>query len=162
SRATSGSTIEVTDDAGHAVRLEHPARRIVSLVPGATENLIAIGASGDIIGRTRYDTAPEVAALPSVGGGVDASVEAIVNLRPDLVLAWLSDSPGSPRERLAAIGIPVFVVKTEDTTDIFRSIASVGRLTGRDSAAAVVATSVRRELDQVRRAAAGRPTPTVF
>jgi iron complex transport system substrate-binding protein len=162
SRAGSASPIELTDDAGHPVRLDHPARRIVSLVPGATENLIAIGASGDIAGRTRYDTAPEVAALPSVGGGVDASVEAIVNLRPDLVLAWLSDTPGSPRERLAAIGIPVFVVKTEDTTDIFRSIASLGRLTGRDSAAAAVAASVRRELDHVRRTAAGLPTPTVF
>jgi iron complex transport system substrate-binding protein len=159
---SAASPIELTDDAGHSVRLDHPAHRIVSLVPGATETLIAIGASGDIAGRTRYDTAPEVAALPSVGGGMDASVEAIVNLRPDLVLAWLSDSPGSPRSRLAALGIPVFVVKTEDTTDIFRGVAAIGRLTGRDSAAASVAASVRRELDQVRRAAAGRPKPTVF
>ena len=160
--ASADAPIELTDDAGNAVRLAHPARRIVSLIPSATETLIAIGAAGDIVGRTRYDTAPEVAALPSVGGGVDASVEAIVNMRPDLVIAWRSDSRGSTRERLVSVGIPVFVLKTEDTTDIFRGIASMGRLTGRDSAALAVATSVRRGLDDVRRAAAGRPTPKVF
>src|SRR5262245_39693701 len=74
------SAIELTDDAGHPVRLDHPAKRIVSLVPSATETLIAIGARNDLVGRTRYDTSADIAALPSVGGGVDASVEAIVNL----------------------------------------------------------------------------------
>ncbi len=159
---TANAPIELTDDAGHSVWLEHPARRIVSLVPSATETLIAIGARGDLVGRTRYDTSSGIAALPSVGGGVDASVEAIINLRPDLVVAWQSDARQVVRERLVALGIPVFVIKTEDTTDIFRGIASLGRMTATDSAATAVATSVRDDLEAVRRAAAGRPMPTVL
>jgi iron complex transport system substrate-binding protein len=160
--ANASPPIDLTDDAGNAVRLERPARRVVSLVPSATESLVALGAAGQIVGRTRYDTSAEVAALPSVGGGIDASVEAIVNLHPDLVIAWNSDSRGATRERLVSLGIPVFVIKTEDTTDIFRGIASLGRMTGHDSAATAIATSVRRELVAVQRAAAGRPAPTVF
>jgi iron complex transport system substrate-binding protein len=162
SRDSAKSAIELTDDAGNSIRLQHPARRIVSLVPSATETLIAIGARNDLVGRTRYDTASDIAALPSVGGGVDASVESIVNLRPDLVIAWQSDARQVTRERLVALGIPVFVVKTEDTTDIFRGIASLGRMAGADSQATAVAASVRNELDSVRRAAAGRPSPSVL
>jgi iron complex transport system substrate-binding protein len=159
---TGGSPIELTDDAGNAVRLEHPARRIVSLIPSATETLIAVGARSDLVGRTRYDTASDIAALPSVGGGVDASVEAIVNLHPDLVITWRNDARQAVRGRLVALGVPVFVMKTEDTTDIFRGIASLGRMTARDSQATAVAASVRNELDAVRRAVAGRPTPAVM
>jgi iron complex transport system substrate-binding protein len=124
--------------------------------------MVALGAANQIVGRTRYDTSPEVATLPSVGGGIDASVEAIVSLHPDLVIAWGSDSRTTTRERLVSLGVPVFVIKTEDTTDIFRGIASLGRMTGHDSAATAIATSMRRELDDVHRAAAGRPAPTVF
>jgi iron complex transport system substrate-binding protein len=156
------AAISLTDDAGRLVRLDRPARRVISLVPSATESLVALGAANQIVGRTRYDTSPEVAALPSVGGGIDASVEAIANLHPDLVIAWGSDSRMTTRDRLESLGIPVFVIKTEDTTDIFRGIASLGRLTGHDSAATAIATSVRHDLDEVRRAAAGRPAPSVF
>jgi iron complex transport system substrate-binding protein len=154
--------ISLTDDAGHAVRLDRPAQRVISLVPSATESLIALGATNQIVGRTRYDTSPEVAGLPSVGGGIDASIEAIVNLKPDLVIAWGSDARMITRDRLVALGVPVFVIKTEDTTDIFRGIASLGRLTGHDSAAASISASVRRDLDDVHRAAAGRPARSVF
>lgn len=161
-RESPKAAIELADDAGNPVRLDHPAKRIVSLVPSATETLIAIGARNDLVARTRYDTSADIAALPSVGGGVDASVESIVNLRPDLVITWNSDARQVARQRLIALGIPVFVIKTEDTTDVFRGIASLGRLTARDSQATLVATSVRSTLDSVRRAAAGRPMPTVL
>jgi iron complex transport system substrate-binding protein len=162
SQSTAHAGIELTDAAGHIVRLDRPAHRVVSLIPSATETLVAIGAAGDLIARTRYDNAPEVAALPSVGGALDASVETIVSLRPDLVIAWQSESRQVTRERLVALGIPVIVLRTEDTTDIFRGIASLGRLTGRDSAATAVASSIRATLDSVHHAAAGRPEPKVL
>ncbi|MGH7620318.1 MAG: ABC transporter substrate-binding protein, partial [Gemmatimonadaceae bacterium] len=61
-----------------------------------------------------------------------------------------------------SLGIPAIVVKTEDTTDIFRAIATLGRVTARDSAATAVATSIRRDLDAVRRAAEGHTVPRVL
>jgi iron complex transport system substrate-binding protein len=156
------SAIEVRDDAGFTIRLAKPAQRVISLVPSAMETLIAIGATNQIVGRTRYDVAPEIAALPSVGGGVDPSVEAMVNLHPDLVISWESDKRQMVREKLTALGVPVFILRTQDTTDIFHGIASIGRLVGRDSAAAAIATSVRATLDSVRRSVSGRATPSVL
>lgn len=154
--------IEITDDVGHVVQLGRPARRVISLIPSATETLIAIGAGKQIVARTRYDVEPEVEALPSVGGSVDPSVEAIVSLHPDLLIAWKRDKRQVIRQKLLALGVPVFVLRTQDTTDIFRGITALGRLTGHDSAAAAVAASVRGTLADVRRAVAGRPTPSVF
>lgn len=156
------SSISVVDDGGFTVTLPTPAQRVVSLIPSAMETLIAIGATKQIVGRTRYDTAPEIASLPSVGGGVDPSVEAMVNLHPDLVITWESDKRQEVRQKLVALGIPVFILRTQDTTDIFHGIASIGRLTGRDSAATAVATSVRATLDGVRTSVAGKPIPSVF
>lgn len=160
--STAASSIEIKDDAGFTVKLAKPAERVIALVPSAMETLIAIGAIKQIVGRTRYDTAPEVADVPSVGGGVDPSVEAVLNLRPDLVISWESDKRQQLRERLLALGVPVFILRTEDTTDIFHGITSIGRLTGHDSSAAAVSASIRATLDSVHRSVSNRPAPSVL
>jgi iron complex transport system substrate-binding protein len=160
--AGAAAAVQATDDAGHLVTLAHPARRVVSLIPSATETLIAIGATPQLVGRTRYDVAPQVASLPSVGGTVDASVEALVALAPELVIAWDTDKRQQVRAKLVALGVPVFVMRTQDTADVFRGIANLGRLTGHVSAATAVAATVRAQLDSVRRSVAALPTPSVF
>ena len=154
--------IELTDHAGQVVRLERPAQRVISLVPSATETLIAIGAGKQLVARTRYDVDPEVAALPSVGGSVDPSIEAVLSLQPDLVIAWESDKRQAIRQKLLSLGIPIFTLRTQDTTDIFRGIAALGRLTAHDSAASSVAASIRATLAEIQRSVAGRPRPSVF
>jgi iron complex transport system substrate-binding protein len=97
-----------------------------------------------------------------VGGGLDPSVEKIVSLRPDLVLGWETSGRAELHDRLAALGIPMFSVKTEDTTDVFRSIRNLGRLTGRTRVADSLASSLRAQVDGVRASVRGRPAPTVF
>ena len=154
--------ITAVDDGGRTVRLAGPARRIIALIPSATETLVALGVGDRIVGRTRYDVAPEVATVPSVGGGLDPSIEAIVALRPDLVLGWENDKRQEVRQKLATLGIPVFTLRTEDTVDVFRNLATIGQLTGRDSAATAVAAAIHRDFDTVRRSVAGRPRPRVF
>src|SRR2546429_2694595 len=70
--------IAVTDDAGRRVTLAAPARRIVSLLPSFTEILFAIGAGDRLVGRTTWrDYPPEALALPSVGGRIPPSAEAV-------------------------------------------------------------------------------------
>jgi len=163
-RAATAATaaISLTDDGGHVVTLARPAQRVISLIPSGTETLIAIGATDRIVGRTRYDVAHEVASVPSVGGGVDPSVEAIVALHPDLVVSWDNDKRQVVRQRLVALGVPVFVMRTEDTTDVFRGIENLGRLTGRDSAAHAVSASLRAQLDTIQRSVADKPAPSVL
>jgi len=162
SGAGAEGAVSVVDDAGRTVTLPHPARRIVTLIPSATETLVELGAKGAIAGRTDYDLGLGVDSLPSVGGGLDPSLEAIVSLRPDLVIGWETDGPARLRDRLTSLGIPVFSIKTEDTTDVFRAIGNLGVLTGRGARADSLAARVRGELEAVRRSVAGRPRPKVF
>ena len=157
-----GSAIVVVDDAGDTVRLASPAKRIISLIPSATETLIAIHAADRIVGKTRYDVAKEVDSLPSVGGGIDPSIETVISLKPDLVLAWDNDKRRDLRTTLEGAGIQVYSLRTEDTADVYRGIEHLGRLTGHDSDATAVTAGLRATIDSVRRAVAGRPVKRVM
>lgn len=160
--AAADSSVTLVDDAGRTITLPRPAQRIVALVPSITGTVVAIGAADRLAGRTDFDHGPAVDSLPSIGGGLDPSVETLVSLRPDLVLGWETSGRPELRDRLTALGIPVFAIKTEDTTDVFRAIRNVGRLTGRTRAADSLAASLRRELEEVRASVAGAARPSVF
>ena len=158
-RAGEAAAITLTDDAGHTVSLPRPARRVVALFPSANETLVALGARDLLVGRTDFDTALD--SLPSVGGGLDPNLERLAALRPDLVIGWETDRP-QLRERLESLGVPVFSVQTDDTTDVFRTIQNLGRLTGRTRSADSLAAKLRGEIDAVRASVAGLPRPSVF
>jgi iron complex transport system substrate-binding protein len=162
-RAAAGeAAVSAVDDVGRKVELAHPARRVVSLLPAATETLAELGALDRVVGRTRYDTEPRFAHLPSVGGGLDPNLESIVSLKPDLVVAWESPSGSKVRERLESLGIPVFAVATRDTAAIFRTISSLGRLVGRRAAADSITRHIHQQLDSVRASVPPGPRPTVL
>jgi ABC-type Fe3+-hydroxamate transport system substrate-binding protein len=141
--------ITVRDDAGRTVVLPRAARRIVSLIPSATETLVAIGAREALVGRTRYDTAAAVRGAVDVGGGLDPDLERIRALRPDLVIVWASSSQKGVPAQLERLGIPTVGVRVEDTAGVFRTHATLGRLTGREAQAAVQAARLRAELAAV-------------
>lgn len=119
--------IVVVDDAGDTVRLAHPARRIVSLIPASTELLFAIGAGPHVVGRSRWDDYPvEAEAVPAVGDGIGLNIEAIVGQHPDLVVVYLTGTNAQAADRLRALGIPV----AELRTDLLESVADHARLLG--------------------------------
>lgn len=154
--------VSAVDDSGAELRLDRPAARVVSLVPSATETLVAVGALPQLVGRNRHDTAPTVQSLPSVGGMLDPSLESLLALGPDLVVALADDKGARLRERLRAAGVPVFAVYARDTADVFRNIHRLGRLTGHASGADSLTASLRAELEAVRASVAGRPAPRVL
>ncbi|HEX5726103.1 MAG TPA: cobalamin-binding protein [Longimicrobiaceae bacterium] len=160
--APADSAVVLRDDAGVEVRLAGPARRIVSLVPSATDLLAAIGAGDRLVARTDFDHGPGLDSLPSVGGGLDPSLEALAALRPDVVISWETRQGATLRDRLGALGIPVLGVRANDTTDVFRVIRTLGVLTGRPGPADSLARSIRAELAAVRASVAGRTPRSVL
>jgi iron complex transport system substrate-binding protein len=154
--------VTVEDDAGRSLQLARPATRILSLVPAATETLVALGAADLLVARTDYDGDPRLAHLPSVGGGIDPSLEHLVSLRPEVVIAWAEAGTLRLAPRLEALGIAVFSLSTQDTAGVFRNFERLGVLSGRTAAADSLAASVRAELEEVRRSVEGLPRPTVF
>jgi iron complex transport system substrate-binding protein len=159
--ARTGS-ITLRDGNGNVVRLPRPARRIVSLIPSATETLIALGMIDHIVGRTNYDKAPVVAKIPSVGGGLDPNLETLLSLRPDLVINWSAENRRQVGDKLRAAGIPVFNLRTQDTTDILSGIVSIGRMTGRDSAALALVGNIRAEFQRMVASTGKRRQPSVL
>jgi iron complex transport system substrate-binding protein len=132
-------------------------RRIVSLAPSLTDTVVALGHADRLVGVTRYDEAPEVAKLPRVGGFLDPSTEAVVALRPDLVL-WLTDAGGyAAARRLAALGIPVLAVPLICVSDIFATTRLIGSVLRDPAAGDRLARSLEATVEELRRRAAGLP-----
>ena len=141
---SANAQIELTDDAGQRIVLAEPARRIVSLAPHITEILFAAGAGERVVGVVAYSDYPEAArALPQVGGYTQIDLEAIVGLRPALVIGGRSGNRDAHLARLQAMGIPVFLNEPRNLDDVARSLEQVGRLAGSGAAARAAAPAFR-------------------
>lgn len=147
----------VVDAAGreHPTGGPHP-RRIVSLVPSATETLLALGVADALVGRTDYDEDPGVAALPSVGGGLQPNLEALLALEPDLVVRFAGPSDPDTPERLDDAGVRHLAVRPDGVDDVKRMIRDLGAVVGRDEAARDLVTDIEARLAEVRARVAGR------
>jgi iron complex transport system substrate-binding protein len=105
-----------------------PPQRIVSLVPGLTESVCAVGGCARLVGTDRYSNWPaEVVALPKLGGLDDAQVERIAALQPDLVLAAPS---ARAVQRLEDLGLRVVVLHTRNHHDVKHNLLWLGELLG--------------------------------
>lgn len=154
----------VADDLGRLLDVAEPRSRIVSLVPSATETLVEIGAGDRLIARTQYDEQPELASLPSLGDPLSPSIEALVELEPDLVVLWPTRGHGaSVGERLDALGVPWFGALVHSVGDFRRLTGKLGRLVGLERAADSLLAVVSVEFRAVAELRAGRdPVPVVY
>jgi iron complex transport system substrate-binding protein len=120
------------DDTGHPVALSHPPERIVSLSPGNTELLFAIGAGDRVVGRTRWcDYPPGVDSIPSVGDGLNPNVESILARDPDLVVFYASPANEPAIARLEQLGVATVSLQTDDLDDLERAAQLLGVMTDR-------------------------------
>jgi iron complex transport system substrate-binding protein len=118
--------ITVVDDRGVSVTFEHAPKRIVSLLPSLTETVCALDQCHRLVGVDRYSDFPKmVQRLPQVGGGLDPSVEAIVALRPDLVLMGTSTRAA---DHLRTLGLNVVALDTKTHVDVERVMIKIGQL----------------------------------
>lgn len=119
--------------------------RIVTLAPSCAEILAGIGLDGAIVGVTDYtDWPPRMKSLPNIGSYVKINVEAVLALRPDLVLATDDGNPPDTLRRLRRGGLRVVTLNLRDLDHIERSIVDLGTITGRDAAARRLVAEMRR------------------
>lgn len=155
--------IRVHDDLHRAISLAAPAQRIVSLAPSITETLFALGAGDQIAGVTDYCTYPAAARTkPRVGGVINPSIEAIVGLRPDLVVMSMEGNTRQDFEKLVELGMPVFVSNPRSLEGIFHSIEQLGVLTGRADTARRLVERLRMRAAQIAARAARLSKPSVL
>ncbi len=117
------------------------ARRVVSLIPAATELLFAIGAGPLVVGRTQYcDYPPAAQVVTNLGDGIKPSIEAVLATRPDLVILYNSGQNAAVAGRLGELGIPSLRLNTDLLSDVPRVARLLGSVTGhRRSADSMIA-----------------------
>ncbi len=115
--------------------------RIVSLAPSVTETLFALGAGAEVVGVSQYcDYPPQVLALPRVGSFLTPNLEAIIALRPTLVVGLELSSDVRQIRALNSMGYPVLLVSDDSLQEIEDSIEKVGaRISRPDDADRLVA-----------------------
>ncbi|HEY8039526.1 MAG TPA: helical backbone metal receptor [Polyangiaceae bacterium] len=145
--------VRVFDDRKRALDFHAAPRRVVSLVPSDTLTVAALGCAGALVGRTDYCELPAevVKALPSVGGTKNPRVDAVCDLRPDLVLANQEENTRGDLEELARRGVRVYVAFPKRVVDGLGHLARLARVFGVEGDAAV-RELVKRGYDELRAA----------
>jgi iron complex transport system substrate-binding protein len=133
-----------TDDLSREVTLPHNVRRVITLAPNVTELVYAIGAGDRVVGTDDFSDYPPAAARVTKVGGMQPNVEQITALKPDLVLASTEGNHPALAPALAAVGIPLYVVRTDRLPQIAVAMTRLGQLL---DAPGAHAAAVRLERD---------------
>lgn len=159
--ARAAAPIQVRDALDRAVVLPRAAQRIVTIFSSNTELVAALGLIDRIVGVEEYTRFPaQAAALPKVGGRLGFSVDAVVALRPDLVIVTPARQAANqlvdPMER---IGVPVMVLLSRTLNEVMDNVRRVAQAAGVGARGAALAASLAQRLEAVDRQRAGRALP---
>lgn len=152
----------VHDALGRAVTIPAPPQRIVPIFASNTEIVASLGLADRIVGIEAYTRFPqEVLDRPLVGGRLGFSVDAVVALRPDLLIVTPSRQAANqlidPMERL---GIPIVVFLQRSVAEILSNIRLMATIAGIPERGAEVTGRLQGRLDRIRQRLEGRPPPT--
>lgn len=138
-------------------------RRVVTLAPSLTDIVLELGAADRLVGVSRFDERAEVAKLPRVGGFVDPSVEAVLALKPDLLLVQPGPGNRRPVEALAELGTPVLSLSLGTVGDVLAAERAIGHVLGRDAQGEALARRLEQTRSRIRAQARGnKPVRVLF
>jgi iron complex transport system substrate-binding protein len=151
-RAAGDPVIRFYDDRGKAFVLGQPAARIITLAPHLAELVFAAGAEKYLVGVAAYTDYPQQAGkLPVIGDSARVDAERVVELKPDLILAWRSGTPAGEVERLEKLGLRVVVTEPEKLSDIPRLLRLIGEMTDTGTQAAGQAARFEDVIEKLRK-----------
>lgn len=133
-------------------------RRVVTVAPSLTETVLRLGAGATLVGVSRFDEAKEVAALPRVGGFIDPSVEAVLALKPDLLVVAKAPGNQGPVEKLASLGVPVLALPLTTVADVLEAIRALGAALGKGAEGEALVKRIEATRARVREQAKRRGT----
>lgn len=128
-------------------KIEKNPVRIISLGPYVTENLLLLGIEKEIIGVTVHEK-PEIKKdREIIGTLLEPNIEAIVKLRPDIVIASKEGNRKQTVEKLKSLGIPVEVLDEVVTySDLKKNFLKLAEITGKTVVAKKIISNVDEQL----------------
>jgi iron complex transport system substrate-binding protein len=151
-----GATVPVLDATGRVVNVRANPRRVVTLNKNAAEILRMLGATGRIVGVSDWipkntDYWPELTGARNVGKFNDPDVEAIAELKPDLVLCYQSSPGPGFEDKMAAAGIQVLRLELYRIGALPRDVEALGRIFGREDKAKEYLDWLKVRMDEIAR-----------
>jgi iron complex transport system substrate-binding protein len=132
----------------HSAHAEKTPNRIISLAPNITEILFALGLGESIVGVTNFCDYPEEAMKkPKVGGMTNPSLEAVVSLRPDIVVMTTDGNQKEFEEKVRSMKIKTYVFKARRISELPQGIRDLGRALGAQEKADMLAREIERSMN---------------
>ena len=154
---------DLTDEMGRHVSVPDNPKRIICLAPSLAETVYALGLEAALVGITDYtDYPPEARKKPSVGGLPDPSMEKIVALHPDLVLAIRDLNRLETVEELEHLRIPIFMLDPQGLRGVLESTRHIADSAGRSSSAEALVKRLEQQRAGVAARVMGLPRPKVL
>ncbi len=145
------ASINVYDDTAQLVSLEKPAQVVISLSPAITELIYAAGGENKIKASVSYSNFPEQAKkLPQVGSSNALDIEQILQLNPDLIVAWNSGNPKSQIAQLKLLGFKVYVSEPNNFNMIPETIKKFGKLMSTSNIAKISAEKFNTQFNYLK------------
>ena len=126
-----------------------PPKRIVSLAPNTTEILFALGLGDRVAGVTSFcDHPQEAKKKPKIGGMSNPSLEAVVSMKPDIVVMTTDGNPREFEERLRSLHIRTYVDRARRLSELPDAIRELGKALGIKDRAERLADSMQADLNR--------------
>ena len=139
--------LTLKDDLERNVTIKSEPKRIIALLPSHTETVYALGAGSSMVGRDDFSDYPAQANdLPKVGGLYNPNLEAIIALKPDLVL---NSEYGELTPKLEKAGITVWAGSAQTFDDVFETISVIGKIINREAAATSLNAKMRSDIREI-------------
>lgn len=137
--------------------------RIVALAPHIVENLYAIGAGDLIVGTLDYADYPQEATkIERIGGYNGISIEKLLILKPDMVIAWKSGNQAEDLAQIKRLGIELHLSNPRSIEGVAKEILKLGQLTGRIEQSKKVAEAFTVKLNAIKATQQNKTTLSGF
>ncbi|MGB9586540.1 MAG: ABC transporter substrate-binding protein [Armatimonadota bacterium] len=142
--------LTVKDSQGKTVVIPQEPKRIVSLAPSNTEILFSLGLQSRVVGVTRFCNYPADAKKKPKVGDVNISVEKVISLKPDLVMAHGTLNDSTVRA-LESHKVRIVTLDPNTIDQVMRDILMVGRITNKERQASKIVEQISSTRSLIKR-----------
>ncbi len=156
----SGHMVVVPAEINSVYAMTHAMPLVVALAP---EKLAGFASPRAMSAQALKLLPPELSKLPNLGGGPDANLEKLKDLKLDIALGWTSPGETYPARQIERIGLPVVNIDVDRLDQYPATFRFLGKLFGREARGELLARDLEREMSEVQAAVAQKgPKPRVY
>lgn len=159
-RPADAARLTIIDDAGRSVTLSGPPKRIMTLTPGHTEILFALGAEDRIVAVDQWSDFPDAAKVKPRVAPFSPNLEQVLRLNPDLILS--THGGAEPLLPLERHGMSVMIFAPRTLEHLYRNILLIGRIVNAETRADDLVNAMRQRVAAVVAKARDAPRPKLF